>query len=336
MPDDGLARADGIRWLKWLGGARKSTVCADDVRIIRLCAAHFASQEAPHLKVPGLPWKVPLPVWRTAPDELPSPILHLKNVFGDRGVFVAKAAGLTGPGPAERILTRPSNPSLSGCSKLTPEAARRVVPLADAVLDCSAEVLRRAAGAAEGDGGEGGSGRLRAHSAYRALQSRMPYVQMGTVTYGAEGALSRHVDGMGGWLVLFSVGFSAEFYIDGQTLLLESGDAIVMNASLAHDVEHGVERVYPYATLGGTPLELPEELRNAVGATRAVVQARQRASAADHREWLARYGPSGGGGAAAVADSPRVGGPEDPRGGAGPALPCKDPSLGECALFATV
>ena len=90
--------------------------------------------------------------------------------------------------------------------------------------------------------------------------------------------------------MLFSVGVSADFYVDGSTLLLESGDVLVMNSGLLHNVVHGVERVHPHTTYRGTQLDLPGEMQHALQGTRATIQARQQTTKDDYRLGMAMLG----------------------------------------------
>ena len=63
--------------------------------------------------------------------------------------------------------------------------------------------------------------------------------------YGIGLKLGRHVDAMGSWVVLFSLGLTTRFYVDGHVINFKSGDALVFHGGARHAVMHGVEDVIP-------------------------------------------------------------------------------------------
>jgi len=75
-----------------------------------------------------------------------------------------------------------------------------------------------------------------------------------------EGCLTGHCDKIEGWVVLFSLGCTARFFIKGPemarktTINFESGDALVFNGGTEYDIFHGITEI-----LANTcPIHLPE------------------------------------------------------------------------------
>lgn len=100
------------------------------------------------------------------------------------------------------------------------------------------------------------------NAAYRALHARKPYRMHAARPYpaGQPNSLPRHVDGIDGWVVLFSFGCSVEFDVGGKTVLIETGDALVFNGGAAHAVVHGISR-----PVHGTASHRGKEKRGLVG-----------------------------------------------------------------------
>ena len=201
-------------------------------------------------------------------QQQPSPILLVKDYGRDRGARLARLACVSAAvdqaldGKSGDLVSGPTNAGRHGGPQLRGAPARLVQEQANAVLQLCDQALQREPGA-------------EARRARRALRQRAPYVLTSLVVYAARGSMRRHVDGAGGWLVLFSLGLSVDFHVDGEALLLESGDALVFNGSALHDVEHGVDRVCAEPSLAGAPAPLPDELSAVLRGTRVTVQARQ-------------------------------------------------------------
>jgi len=86
--------------------------------------------------------------------------------------------------------------------------------------------------------------------------------------------LPLHVDATGNWVVLFSFGLSVDFFVGHQTVVIESGDALVFNGGAAHGVVHGFTKpVRQQATHRGAPLGLVG--MRGLDDVRVSVQARQ-------------------------------------------------------------
>jgi len=131
-----------------------------------------------------------------------------------------------------------------------------VYAVADRVLDLAAAALA-------GTPGE------------NAIRHRTPYFgdeQNIALWYSPEATLFRHVDGVGGWLTLFSLGNTVRFYVGDETVDFESGDALVFKGA---SVMHGVDQTLDHATYGGERCPLPTDMENIIGNHRVSVQARQ-------------------------------------------------------------
>ena len=63
---------------------------------------------------------------------------------------------------------------------------------------------------------------------------RTPWTRTSTLIYPAGATLSRHSDGCGNWVVLFSFGRTATFFCGDASEDLESGDAILFNGMVWH------------------------------------------------------------------------------------------------------
>jgi hypothetical protein len=212
----------------------------------------------------------------------PSPILHLHNLNGDGGVALfAKLRSLL-PARWASPLVHPGALMLAGLPASVPKMLllhnsmwaggaggggpvlgglvhRSSIPLqdyADAALRTAAAVLR----AQHGHTVVG-----RAAAAHVCI--RRPFMQASGLLYSSDGVLHDHVDGVGNYLVLLSLGCTVDFLVDGRIIAFASGDALIFNGGAAHGVMHGVRAVHPRTC----PPGLPAELRGA----RLLLQLRQ-------------------------------------------------------------
>ena len=117
--------------------------------------------------------------------------------------------------------------------------------------------------------------------AARALQNQHDYYMCQGLTYGRSASLPNHIDGVGHWVVLFSLGNECTFNVGTglvgsggmqpdqptDSFTFRSGDALVFNGDPAHVAIHGMDRVHPNTS----PAALPRWLQN----IRASVQVRQ-------------------------------------------------------------
>ena len=117
--------------------------------------------------------------------------------------------------------------------------------------------------------------------AARALQNQHDYYICTALTYGRSASLPNHIDGVGHWVVLFSLGNDCTFNVgtglDGSggmqpdaptdSFTFRSGDALVFNGDPRHVAIHGMDRVHENTS----PAGLPRWLQN----IRASVQVRQ-------------------------------------------------------------
>ena len=120
--------------------------------------------------------------------------------------------------------------------------------------------------------------------AARALANRRAWkIAMG-IMYPPRGSLFNHVDGMGHWVCLFSLGNESTFHCGSTTsdlashhfalkgdprfdFTFKSGDVLIFNGDPAHKALHGMARVHPDTN----PADAPSWLQN----TRTSVQVRQ-------------------------------------------------------------
>jgi hypothetical protein len=100
---------------------------------------------------------------------------------------------------------------------------------------------------------------LDAAAAAERLAKRHRFLPPSALLYTAGGSLQDHVDGVGRYLVLLSIGCTVDFSIDGHVIPFESGDALVFHGGRHHQVFHGVRAVRP----GTCPACMPRELRDA-------------------------------------------------------------------------
>ena len=84
-------------------------------------------------------------------------------------------------------------------------------------------------------------------------------MQASGLLYTSDGALHDHIDNIGNYLVLLSLGCAVDFLVDTTVFRFESGDALVFNGATRHGVMHGVRGVHPRTC----PPALPAELRGA-------------------------------------------------------------------------
>jgi hypothetical protein len=117
--------------------------------------------------------------------------------------------------------------------------------------------------------------------AARALQNQHDYYMCQGLTYGRSASLPNHIDGVGHWVVLFSLGNGCTFNVGTglagsggmqpdqptDSFTFRSGDALVFNGDPRHVAIHGMDRVHENTS----PAALPRWLQN----IRASVQVRQ-------------------------------------------------------------
>ncbi len=165
----------------------------------------------------------------TDANGMPSPILHLHNLGGDGGVSLfAKLRSLLPAGWA----TPNAHPGLMGMPASFPKsmmlhnamwaggaaagdalglAHRSTIPMqdyADAALRTAASALR----AKHGDTVAG-----RAAAAHVSV--RRPFMQASALLYSSGRALHDHVDHVGNYLVLLSLGCTVNFLVDGRVIV---------------------------------------------------------------------------------------------------------------------
>ena len=206
-------------------------------------------------------------------NALVSPIVHLHDPHGDKGlglfkkmeamlpngwsalnavtmgavqnVFGHHAAGLGHPLPV--FLNNAYWQGRDG-----PLGARASIPAQDYAED----LLKRASDAVRAH--VGGGGARAANAAADDLLRKRPLMQASGLLYLSNGTLYDHVDGVGHYLVLMSMGCAVDFTAGDRVVRFESGDAIVFNGGRAHGVMHGVRGVHA----GTCPMSL-HKLRQA-------------------------------------------------------------------------
>ena len=132
------------------------------------------------------------------------------------------------------------------------------------------KLMRRAADKIESSYGSSRDRTLQAaaRTAVRDLRDdSRPFMPATGLVYSTNGTLHSHVDNVGEYLVLISLGQTCQFDIDGQLIPFKSGDCLVFNGGTAHSVMHGVKSVYA----GTCPTHLPLEIAN----KRVSIQMRQ-------------------------------------------------------------
>jgi hypothetical protein len=74
---------------------------------------------------------------------------------------------------------------------------------------------------------------------------------LAALAYGMKSKLMGHHDSIGSWVVLFSLGCTAQFFVKGKDMskqkyiYFESGDALVFNGGPSHQVWHGIDMILP-------------------------------------------------------------------------------------------
>jgi hypothetical protein len=195
----------------------------------------------------------------TLQGMLPLPVVHLKDINHDRGFALMQDLTPTlAPDwrkyhqtvlyPSSRYHPVPYySPLRTGAVGDTSE---RLLDTARCVLLAAAEAVLAA--------GAGATADSRAAADDLLLPQR--FDQFSALLYGAaNGTLPDHVDNLGRYLVLLSLGCSVAFFIDGTVITFESGDALVFNSGPSHGVMHGVRRMQP----GTCPDCLSRELHDA-------------------------------------------------------------------------
>jgi hypothetical protein len=203
-------------------------------------------------------------------DALVSPIVHLHDPHGDKGyalfrkmeallpngwgvgthgqLLLGTFAGFPGNGPMPVLLNNAFWQGKGGAL-----GARASIP----AQDYAEFAMRRAADAVRAHV-VGGARPRAANAAADDLLRKRPLMQASGLLYPSNGTLYDHVDGIGHYLCLFSMGCAVDFTAGDRVVRFESGDAITFNGGGAHQVMHGVRTVYP----GTCPGCLPK-LRNA-------------------------------------------------------------------------
>jgi hypothetical protein len=204
---------------------------------------------------------------------LASPIVHLRNVDGSSGGRLCAALRPLLPPAFGTPFGSVSYTTLSLCdcgAVAVPSylAWASVHPSTGELQEYGRDILRRAANALRTHDADGAAA---AAADVDAAVSR-PFSQVGALGYSSLATLHNHVDSRDGYLVLLSIGCTVDFYVSGSVIEFASGDALIFNGSVQHNVMHGVRGVRP----GTCPRGLPAELRDA----RISVQLRQRRSRA--------------------------------------------------------
>ena len=173
-----------------------------------------------------------------------SPIAHLKNVFGDQGLsLMRKLSGMdtrnaargrapTAGAPTPVLV---HNNQFRGHGQHAGHAHIPLTAEANAALDMFQKSVQASTQYSEQQ-------RLRATE---CIKERRRWFMCQGLVYGIGLQLPRHIDAVGSWVVLFSLGLTTKFYVDGETITFQSGDALVFHASGPHTVMHGVEDVIP-------------------------------------------------------------------------------------------
>ena len=180
-----------------------------------------------------------------------SPIVLLKNFNQDRGLSLFRTIYQQEPPPPHY---GPHQHSIAAANHAAIHRA------ADRALDvCKYAMLERSQ-----------------QRACDALKQRSPYNMTVARSYQqGTNQLPHHVDGLGGWVVLFSFGLTVDFFVGHKTLCIESGDALIFNGAPEHGVDHGFTHpVRADATCRGRPMTLVGMVQ--IDGLRFAVQARQR------------------------------------------------------------
>ena len=200
-------------------------------------------------------------------NTLVSPIVHLHDPHGDKGLGMFKKIEVMLPRgysqhSGSRTMTfnqlmlhhanagQPIPVLLNNAHWLGKGGvlgARASIPAQDYAED----VLKRASNAVRAH--IGGGGVRAANAAADDLLRKRPLMQASGLLYLSNGKLHDHVDHIGHYLVLMSMGCAVDFTVGHRVVRFESGDALVFNGGTAHGVMHGVRAVHP----GTCPLSLP-------------------------------------------------------------------------------
>ena len=200
-----------------------------------------------------------------------NPIVAFENFGGDRGLRLSTIAGIkatveqhTRESDTNTYASRRAIDTASAVGG--PDICAAMQRAADRLMALASDELRR-----RGD-------RVGEHALRPAM--RTPWTRTSTLIYPAGATLSRHSDGCGNWVVLFSFGRTATFFCGDASEDLESGDAILFNGGTRFDVEHGIDLVHGYASSydatsdTNQPAPLPREM-GYLDAYRVSVQVRQ-------------------------------------------------------------
>ena len=143
-----------------------------------------------------------------------------ENFGGDRGLRLSKIAGIEATveqHPRESDTnTYASRRAIDTASAVGgPDICAAMQRAADRLMALASDELHR-----RGD-------RVGEHALRPSM--RTPWTRTSTLIYPAGATLSRHSDGCGNWVVLFSFGRTATFFCGDASEDLESGDAILFN-----------------------------------------------------------------------------------------------------------
>ena len=199
-------------------------------------------------------------------NNLVWPIVHLHDPFGDKGVGLFKRmermlprgwSGFHNYGTLEALTQlrvygdQPLPIMLNNAfwqGKDGALGARASIP----AQDFAESVLKLASDAVRASHGMGGV--RAANAAADDLLRKRPLMQASGLLYLSNGKLYDHVDHVGHYLVLMSMGCAVDFTVGARVVRFESGDALVFNGGTPHGVMHGVRMVHP----GSCPLSLPQ------------------------------------------------------------------------------
>jgi hypothetical protein len=175
-----------------------------------------------------------------------SPIVHLHNADGSHGGTLCAALRLLLP-PAfgvpfqcvpYQILPLRDDYN-DGVLPFCPyDQTYGVHPSTAALQEYGRSILRCTAGALRAHDADGAA----AAADDVAAATSQPFFQLSAIGYTSHATLRSHVDIVGGYLVLLSLGCTVDFLIDGRVIAFASGDALVFNGGASHAVMHGMRR----------------------------------------------------------------------------------------------
>jgi len=184
-----------------------------------------------------------------------SPIIHIKNFGSDRGGWLLGKMTIQHGPHALHPQQHPGFGAITGGTALLYECADRCFELAEAAVRDSSHPYK--------------------NESLRALRHRSQYMPPAALYYTPQAKLGHHKDGMGSWLVLFSFGLTVDFFVGGESVVFESGDALIF---VGNSVEHGIDNTLAHATRGGKGwqrCDLPRDVARMTHGLRVSLQARQ-------------------------------------------------------------